>query len=163
MTDVVEDSLVADVARDQVKQVAPQETAIFPLLSEAYFRDPQKALESRGGKEEVLGFGVETGVVLLTPIVLAVTKEVVGFVAGEVVKSVQTQSSGLINDFVKKLFEKFRREADEKGERLPPPLTQEQIVRVRALAVEKGRQLQLSESQAGLLADSLVGGLATTA
>jgi hypothetical protein len=162
MTDSVEDQLVADVARDQVEQVAPQEAPIFPLLSEAYFQDPDKMLEAQG-KDEMLGFGLEAGVVLLTPVVMTVTREVVEFVAGEVTKSVQTQSSGLINEFVKKMFKKFRREGEAKGEKLPPPLTHEQIMRVRELALEKGRQLELSQSQAGLLADSLVGSLATTA
>ena len=162
MTDLVEDQLVADVARDQVEQVAPQEAPIFPLLSEAYFQDPDKMLEAQG-KDEMLGFGLEAGVVLLTPIVMTVTREVVEFVAAEVMKSVQTQSSGLISDFVKKVFKKFRSEAEAKGEQLPPPLTREQIGRVRELALEKGRQLQLSPDQAGLLADSLAGSLATTA
>ena len=100
MADVVDDRLVAEVARDQVEQIAPQEAAVFPLLSEAYLRDPEEALRARGGKEEMLGFGVEAGAVLLTPIIMAVTKEVVGFVAAEVVKSVRTQSSGLIDDLV---------------------------------------------------------------
>ena len=161
MTDLVEDQLVADVARDQVERVAPQEAPIFPLLSEAYFQDPDKMLEAQG-KDEMLGFGLEAGVVLLTPIVMTVTREVVEFVAAEVMKSVQTQSSGLISDFVKKVFKKFRREAEAKGEMLPPPLTREQIGRVREIALEKARQLQLAPIQAGLLADSLAGSLATT-
>jgi uncharacterized cupredoxin-like copper-binding protein len=162
MTDLVEDRLVADVARDQVEQVAPQEAPIFPLLSEAYFQDPDKMLKAQG-KDEMLGFGLEAGAVLLTPVVMTVTREVVEFVAGEVMKSVQTQSSGLISDFVKKMFKKFRAEAEAKGEKVPRPLTREQIGQVRELALEKGRQLQLAPDQAGLLADSLAGSLATTA
>jgi hypothetical protein len=163
VTDVIEDQLIADLARDQVEQVAPQEVPIFPLLSEAYFQDPEKTLNAKGGKDEMLGFGVEAGVVLLTPIVMTVTREVVEFIAAEVMKSVQLQSSGLINDFVKKMFKKFRREGEAKGEKLPPPLTREQIGRVRELALEKARQLKLSPNQAGLLADSLAGSLAMTA
>jgi hypothetical protein len=161
MSDLVEDRFIAEVARDQVEQIAPQEAPIFPLLSEAYFQDPDKMLEAQG-KDEMLGFGLEVGAVLLTPVVITVTKEVVEFVAGVVMTSLQTQSSSLINEYVKKMFDKFRREGEAKGKTLPPPLTREQIVRVREIALEKGRQLQLSPSQAGLLADSLVGSLATT-
>jgi hypothetical protein len=159
MTGLVEDGIVADVARDQVAWIAPQEEMIFGLISEAYFQDPDESLDRRGGKDEMLGFGVEAGVVLLTPVVLTVTREVIEFLASEAMKSVQTQSSGIISEFVKKMFKKFRRE----GEELPPPLTREQITHVRVLALEKGRQLQLSENQAGLLADSLAGSLATAA
>jgi hypothetical protein len=111
----------------------------------------------------MLGFGLEVGAILLTPVVITVTKEVIEFVAGVVMTSVQTQSSGLINEFVKKMFTKFRREGEERGETLPPPLTREQIGRVREIALEKARQLELAPNQAGLLADSLVGSLATTA
>ena len=64
---------------------------------------------------------------------------------------------------MKKMFGVFRREAEAQGEEVPPPLTPEQIARVREVALEKGRQLRLPESQARLLADSLVGSLATTA
>jgi hypothetical protein len=162
MSSLVRNEFVADVARDQVAQVAPQEEMVFGIISEAYFQDPNEALKRRVGKDEMLGFGVEAGVVLLTPVILTVTKEVIEFLAGEVMKSVQTQSSGIINEFVK-MFKKFRREERATGGKLPPPLTREQIARVRVLALEKGRQLRLSEDQAGLLADSLVGSLATAA
>lgn len=163
MTGLVEDGIVADVARDQVARLAPQEEMIFGMISEAYFQDPDETLKRRDGKDEMLGFGVEAGVVLLTPVVLTVTREVVEFLAGEVVKSVQTQSAGVINEFVKKMFKKFRREEGVAGEKVPPPLTREQIARVRELALQKGRQLRLSENQAGLLADSLAGSLVTAA
>lgn len=162
MTGLVEDGIVADVARDQVALVAPQEEMIFRMISEAYFQNPDGALKQRGGKDEMLGFGVEAGVMLLTPVILTVTKEVVEFLAGEVIKSVQTQSASIINEFVKKMFKRFRRE-ETKGEKLPPPLTRDQIARVRALALEKGRQFRLPENQAGLLADSLAGSLVTAA
>jgi hypothetical protein len=83
MSDLVEDQLVADVARDQVEHIAPQEAPIFPLLSEAYFQDPNKALEAQE-KDEMLGFGLEIAAAsLVTPVVLTVTKEVVGFVAAD--------------------------------------------------------------------------------
>jgi hypothetical protein len=160
---VQQDQLVTEVARDQVEQIAPQEAPIFPLLSEAYFQDPEKAHQRQGGKDEMLGFAVEAGVVLLTPIVMTVTREVVEFVAGVVMTSVQTQSSSLVDEFVKKMFKKFRREGEAKGEKLPPPLTREQIGRVREIALEKARQLKLAPDQAALLADSLVGSLATSA
>ncbi len=40
-------------------------------------------------------------------------------------------------------------------------LTDEQLEQVRAFAIEKGRALKLSDERATLLADSLVGSLAT--
>lgn len=142
--------------------MAPDELKFYRATSEAYLRDP-KAIEAQAGKDEMLGFGLEDGAAYLTPAVLAVTTEAVKFVAGEVRKSAEAESSGMIRDFVKKVFGWFRR-ADKMEERKAlPPLTQEQVVEVRRLAFEKGRQLNLPEAQAGLLADSLIGSLATAA
>lgn len=163
MNSLVEDRIVADVARDQVALVAPQEEMIFGMISEAYFQDPNEALRRRDGKDEMLGFGVETGVVLLTPVILMVTKEVIEFLAAEVTKSLQTQSASLVNELVRKMFKKFRREEEGARENLPPSLTRDQISQVRTLALEKASQLRLSETQAALLADSLAGSLVTAA
>jgi hypothetical protein len=160
MAGLVKDQLVVDLARESVAQVAPQELPLYRATSELYLRNPDRLLQAQKGRDEPLGFGVDAGVVLLTPVIITVTKEVVEFVAAEVMKSVRTESSNLISEFVKKMFKRFRREGEARGEELPPPLTPEQLRSVRELALEKARQLQLSPSRAELLADSLVGNLA---
>jgi hypothetical protein len=43
---------------------------------------------------------------------------------------------------------------------LPPPLTPQQLAQVREVALKKARQLKLSETNARLLADTIIGGLA---
>jgi hypothetical protein len=162
MTNPAEDRLIADLARQQVARMAPKELPLYQMTSEAYFEDP-KAVEAQAGKDEMLGFGVEAGVAFLTPVALAVTTEVVKFIASELRKSVEAESSGVIREFIEKIFKRFRPAEKEEEGKMLPPLTQEQIVRVRELAFEKGRQLDLPETQAGLLADSLIGSLATAA
>ena len=159
MTEAVENQLIADVAREQVAQMAPQELPLYRVTSEAYFKNPNKALGGQANKDEKLGFGTGAELAFLTPVVLAVTTEVVKFIAGEIRKSVEAESSGLIREYVKRMFKKFRPEEPEK---VPPPLTVEQAKQVRHLAFEKARLLNVSEAQAGLLADSLIGSLATT-
>ena len=59
------------------------------------------------------------------------------------------------------MFKKFRF-AEKEEEKKAPLLTFEQITQVRKVALERARQLDLPEAQAELLADSLVGSLATT-
>lgn len=157
-----QERLIAEVAREQVAQIAPQELPLFRAASAAYFENPKKALEGQAGKDEKLGFGLEAGIYLLTPIVLDVTGVVVKFLANEVLKSVQTESSGLIREYVKRMFKKFR-PPEQEEEKKGPLLTFEQARQVRKAAFERARQLNLPEDQAGLLADSLVGSLATVA
>jgi hypothetical protein len=160
MTD--QDQLIADLAREQVAKIHPPELPLFRATSEAYFKNPEKMLEGQTGKDEKLGFGLAVGAYFLTPIVLDVTGAVVTFLAKEVLKSVQTESSGLIHEYVKKMFKRFR-PAEKEEESKAPALTHEQVVQVRKLAFERARQLNLPEPQAGLLADSLIGSLAVAA
>ena len=73
------DALVAALARATVERAAPEELPLFPATSEAYFNDPKALERSGGGKDEMLGFGVDAAVVLLTPIALTIAKDVIGF------------------------------------------------------------------------------------
>lgn len=152
--------LIADVARDVVAQVAPQELPLFRATSVAYFKNPEKALKQQRGKDEKLGFGGGDVVTLLTPIILTVMTEVVTFLTVEVKKAVAAESASLISDQVKNLFKKFHPEGEE-GQHDPAPLTREQIARVHKLAYERFLQLKLPETQANRLADALTARLIT--
>ena len=102
----VPDAVVADVARQLVTQAAPQELPLFRATSEAYFADPEKTLARRGGKDEMLGFGVEAAVILITPVALDVAKRVVAWVAGQVGDSVKKEGSEKIGEVVHDLFDR---------------------------------------------------------
>ena len=159
MNDSTHNQLVADLSRDLVLKVAPQEAPLFRAHSEAYFKDPEAALRSQGGKDEKLGFGAGEAVTFLTPIVLAMMVEVIKFLSDEVKKSVKGASASILSEMVKSMFTRFRptKMHDDKP---PLVLTSDQLTQVRTLAFEKACQLKLSQHQAALLADSLVGSLA---
>jgi hypothetical protein len=163
MTDILDDQLVADVAREQVAQISPQELALFRATSKRYFRDREGTLEETirsPRKDEKLGFGLEAvDVYVMTPYILEISNVVIGFLATEVLKAVQTESSGLVREYIKRMFTKFRPIEEEK-ESKAPALKHEQIIQVRKLAFEKARQLDLPEEKANLLADSMAGSLA---
>ena len=160
MTSAENNQLIAVVARDIVAQAAPQELPLFRMTSEKYFKNPDKALKNKAGKDEILGFGTAEMVSFLSPIVLTVVTEVVTFLTLEVKQAIADKSASLITDQVKKLFKKFHPEA-EKEKSDPSPLTREQIVRVHKLARERFLQLKLSETQANRLADALAASLIT--
>lgn len=176
MNETTQNQLIADLARDVVIEIAPHELPMFRLQSEAYFKDPDSALEGHAGKEDMLGFGAGAAAAFLTPAVLAVTTAVVKFAAEEAKKSVQDEGADLISDIVKRMFKKFRPEEKkegegrkdeskkdeskkDKGKEGPPPLTPEQLKKVHKLAFEQALQLRLSENTAETLAESLVGSL----
>ena len=150
------DVLVAALARATVERAAPEELPLFRATSEAYLADP-KSLEQSGWKDEMLGFGVDAAVMLLTPVALTVAKDVIGFLGEQLRQRAREQGEGAIDRLIARLVK-------SDGEAEPAPeldLTDEQLEQVRALAIEKGRALKLSDERATLLADSLVGSLAT--
>jgi hypothetical protein len=150
------DALVAALARATVEKAAPEELPLFRATSEAYFEDP-KALEQSGGKDEMLGFGVDAAMVLMTPVVLQVAKDVIGFLGEQLRERAREQGEGAIDRVIARLVNRNGGE----GEAEPvEELTDEQLEQVRALAIKKGRALKLSDERATLLADSLVGSLA---
>jgi hypothetical protein len=158
----VDDPLLADVAREVVAGAAPEELPLYRAASEAYLEDPERALEQRSPRDETLGFGADVALTLLTPIALAVTTDVLRFLRAELTKQAKEEGSQAVGELVRRLFKKFRAPAEQKGEPVPPPLTEAQLDQVRALAYEKAIQLRLSEERADLLADAVAGGLAAS-
>lgn len=161
MTDKTENQLIAELARDLISQTAPQELPLFRANSEAFFTNPEKLLAGQKGKDEMLGFGAGEAIAMMTPAILAVTGEVVKFLAEEFKKTAKDESTAFVSETVKKMFKKFRPE--EKKENSPAPLTPEQLNQVRELALKKARHLKLSDARCKLLADALVGSLAVAA
>jgi hypothetical protein len=162
MNDSSQNQLVAELSRDMVIQVAPQETPLFKANSEAYFKNPEGMLKTQTGKDDMLGFGAAEAIPFLTPIILSVMSEVVKFVTEEVKKSLKAEGSNLISDTVKRMFNQSR-SLQKPDEKAVPVLTTAQLAQVRKIAFEKARQLNLPENKAKLLADSVVGRLSLTA
>jgi hypothetical protein len=166
VSDAVDDAVVA-LARATVERAAPEELVLFPAASEAYRegRDPTRA--TRG--DPMLGFGVDAAVVLLTPVALTVAKDVLGFLRVQLGKQAAKHGEDAIDWLVERLVGR----GDDKSEPAAgdavdpvepaetPELTDEQLEEVRKLALQKARQLKLPDAKAKLLADSLVGSLAT--
>jgi hypothetical protein len=153
-----DDALVEALARSAVEQVAPEELPLFRATSEAYFADPS-SLEQGRSRDDMLGFGVDAALVLVSPVALQVAKEVIGFVVAQFREAAAEEGEGAIRRLVARLV--HRNEDEEKDDEPVPELTDEQLQQVRALALEKALSLRLSDTKATLLADSLVGSLAT--
>jgi hypothetical protein len=150
------DALVAALARATVEKAAPEELPLFRATSEAYFENPQ-ALEQKGAKDEMLGFGVDAAMLLVTPIALQVARDVIGFLGEQLRERAREQGEGAIDRLIARLVNRNGGDGDAEP---VEELTDEQLEQVRELAIKKGRALKLSDERATLLADSLVGSLA---
>ena len=171
MSTITDDELVVALARSAVEKAAPEEMVIFPAASEAYLEGQDPSKKTRG--DPMLGFGVESAVLLLTPVALTVAKDVLGFLRVQFKKQADEHGDEAFDWLVAKLF---RRGDDKKATEpgtdasaappptdpvAPPELSDEQLEQVRQLAIEKAQLLKLPKDKAELLADSLVGSLAT--
>jgi hypothetical protein len=152
-----ESPVVSDLARQVVAQAAPQELPLFRATSEAYFENPGLMIEQRQA-DDMLGFGPAAAVAFLTPLILRIATDVVEFLFTQVSNAFQAEASEAIAGRVHKLLHG----SEGSGGDDTPALTREQLTHVRELALAKARELKLPEDEASLLADSVVGGLATS-
>lgn len=149
------DDLVAALARAAVARAAPEELPLFRATSEAYFRDPSSVTAPKR-RDDVLGFGVDAAVLLISPIALQVAKDVLGFLHGALRERAREHGEHALDRLLARLV---GRDAEAGAEAVE--LSDEELARVRAVALEKARALKLPDEKAALLADSLVGSLAT--
>jgi hypothetical protein len=167
MSTISDDELAVALARSAVERAAPEEMVIFPAASEAFLEGDDPSKRTRG--DPMLGFGVESAVVLLTPVALTVAKDVLGFLRVQLKKQADEHGDEAFDWLVKKIFRRGDDKDVKKDEAPavaaapvePAELTDEQLEEVRKLAIEKAQQLKLPKDKAELLADSLVGSLAT--
>ena len=140
------------LARSVVQRVAPEENEIFDAVAVAYRRDPQRL--ARGvSRDEMLGFGVDAAMALLTPIALGAAAEVVRYLAVE--------SAGALE--VRPRLQRILRRRDKRQEAAPPAaLDPAERAAVREIVLEKCRQAGVEPDRAELVADAVVGVLGTT-
>ena len=155
-----DDALVAALARASVERAAPEELPLFRATSEAYFDDPS-ALDRPKSRDDMLGFGVDAAVMLVTPVALAVARDVIEFIGTQLRARAEKEGEGAIDRVLDRLLRRDDEPAATPAATGPAELTDEQLEQVRTLALEKAKQLKLSDAKAELLAESLVGSLAT--
>lgn len=153
-----DDTRVLELARAGIRRAAPEELPLFGPTSEAFLEDPA-SLDRADGGDQVLGFGAEAALVLVTPAALSVAREVVTFVATQVRARLKDEGEGAVQRTLDRIF--GHKHDGAPAEPPPPELSGEQLARVHALALEKARLLKLPHAKAELLADSIVGSLAT--
>jgi len=178
MSTAQDDALVVALARATVERAAPEELVIFPAASEAYLQGQDPSKTTRG--DPMLGFGVDAAVVLVAPVALTVAKEVLAFLRVQLKKHAEERGDDAVDWLINRLFggkddESPATAPADAAAPAPAPadadaavepaddieLTDEELEQVRALALEKAKQLKLPDAKAQLLADSLVGSLAT--
>ncbi len=142
--------VVRSVGLELVSRLAPDELPLYPALVSQF----QGAKHGRGGKassdDQLLGFGAAEAVTMLTPVILSFTSS---FWQALVAETARDSVQGVLECVKAHLPGRHDAAAG-------PPLTSGQLQLVRTVAELEARRLDVPESQAGLLADAMVGVLA---
>ncbi|MEO6085414.1 MAG: hypothetical protein ABIQ18_20075 [Umezawaea sp.] len=138
---MTERDFVVDTARDVVADLAPDELALFEPVSRAYLRDPKKVLSDRERPGAVLGSGLDVAVTLLSPVALGVATAVYEHLLDKTGEKI-VESGG-------KLFKRLRRPKNA------PEITADQLDELRALAVERAKELGVADDLAEKVGDTL--------
>ena len=139
------DVIVGSLGRELVSDLAPEELPLYPSLLSQF----QSAKHGRGGTssdDQLLGFGAAEALTMLTPVILSFTSS---FWQALVAEMAQGSAHGVL-EYVKAHLPGHHSAA-------PPPLTADQLQLVRTVAEREARRLDISQGQAGLLADAMVG------
>lgn len=144
-------TLVSDVARDVLAEVAPQEMPIFAAASRAYFADPAAALKQFRSKDYVLGFGMDAMTILLTPAVLHILSEVFEFLTRVAKKAAEDGLAKEIPEIIKGMFKRFRSSEPD----MPSILTREQIGLIHGNVLLAAKKLRLPVEKARFLANAV--------
>lgn len=153
--DSATNTLVTDIARDVLEELAPQELPILPAAARAYFANPAAALKQSRSKDSALGFGVDS-FVFLTPVVLPVLSEVFEFLREVAEKAVEAGLAKEIPEIIKGMFRRFQ--PSEPGS---PVLTTDQIAIVHGKVLAAAKRLRLPRDEARSLADAVTARLVT--
>lgn len=167
--DGAQDALVAQLVRDVLVDAAPEETAVFAAHEQEWLAGDGPTPERR---DEMLGFGAEAAVVLLTPYVVAAAKSVVGYVArtladlaAEVAtEAVTEEATPVVVRWLRRVFH-VESPAEPPEVPLPAPvaLPPDLARRVHDVALGTCQDMGLDEGDARLIADAVAGRLALPA
>jgi hypothetical protein len=156
INEFVDGQLIEDLARNLIEDLAPQELPIYRATSKAFLENPDHVTKRQWTREEKLGFGLPEATVFLTPVVLAVTTAVVKFFVETVKEAIKNQTVEEITALVRKLI--LRRPSS--AEKDAYALSREELGKVRELVLRTALDLKVSEPQAEILANAIVGRLA---
>ena len=144
--------LVRQLAEDAVAAISPEQAELFAAVAPAYLRNPVGMLEV-DERDETLGIGIGVAETLLIAAAVYVADAVTAQLIG------RATDAGL--DRVRRAGRWWKRKST-KDEPVPQgvfPVTALTAETLRETALEKGLQAGLSQPQAQLLADAIVGNL----
>ena len=149
----VQQEVIRDLSKKLITEIAPEELEFFDDLFNEPLTNSQLS-ESNVG--DALGFGINALIVAATPAAKAAVTAVLSFVASEIVSNAKNESTVMIDQKIKALFNRGQNKTKDEL----PPLSKDMLNHIRKLAEKSARAQGLPEDQSRKIAIVLVGHLA---
>lgn len=156
-----QDELIRSMARRVVAEVAPAELPLFEDGAAAFLAAPRPLSAVARPRDEALGFGAAGAVAFLTPIALAIVKEVLEQVTAVARQEVGGGAAGAVRRALRWLLRALHLDAPAPPAAVPA-LSVDQLSLVRARIHARALDAGVPEEQARLMADAVVGQLAVS-
>ncbi|GIE95643.1 hypothetical protein [Paractinoplanes rishiriensis] len=150
----IDETAVRTLAKEIVAAVAPEELRMFSLQADEYFEDPRNAFRLDGDSDDMLGIGVGDVLPVVTPIVLAISAEVVRYLSDSVVQAAANRSLDAARAAVQRMIRPRKTAADQTPVLDLPPGTE---VTVRRIVTEISVKGQVSEDMIRMITDLTIG------
>jgi hypothetical protein len=145
MSEVVDQELVADLARDLVGAIAPGELPLFGAMSKAWFADRARVQTKQG--DDILAFGAAETAALLSPVLLAAATQALNYAGQELGRNVASASLTWLRAQLRHLFH---------GEHSGVSLDAQQIAKLRAITLETARRYRIPKEKAEQIANAVM-------
>jgi hypothetical protein len=142
------DEIVGSLGRELVSNLAPEELPLCPSLLSQFQRPKRGRRDKDTSTDQLLGFGGAEVLTMLTPVIPSFTT---GFWQALVAEAAESSAHSVLEYVTSHLT----RQHEAAG----PPLTPDQLDLVRTVAEREARRLDISEGQAALLADAMIGAI----
>jgi hypothetical protein len=148
-----ERDLVAQLTREVLGQAAPEEIEIFEADATGWLEGRHETAASR---EDMVGFGVEAAVALLTPYVVAAATAAVRYLAGVLREGADAEVRPRLLQWVRRLL---GHDADDGPHTRPHGLPVDVVSRVRDVTLTTCIDMGLGKEDATLVSDTIAGRL----
>lgn len=149
-------SLIVDVSRQIVDEVAPEEADLFDELLAEYDAGHFAAVTELAESDDPLGFGIGEGLSLATPAVIAAVSAVLTYIAEQALETVKTEGAAAVRERVSAALKPAGRKTPTDTDPALQ-LTREQLRTLHTLARQKGEEFGMPAADAGRMADALLG------
>lgn len=146
------DEVVGSLGRELVSHLVPEELPLYPSLLSQFQGGKGGRKHKASSDDELLGFGGAELVTMLTPVILNFTS---CFWQALMAEAAEGSAQGVL------AYVRSHLPGHHEAGRGPGQLTPDQLQLVRTVAEREARRLDMSGKRAALLADAMVGVLAT--